>query len=177
MCWKLLPFNYLPQNRSEKNMSAIYEMRSRDRLNRTRFAKQEKKKNPLYPSPPHLWKVRVPVLSARSLLTLTAPCTALQGKMFKNRVFVTSGEQGDGGWRLVRPDQVISRRVCQCEGACVTWGPRSANGSDWLRASKGRGRKQPGDLPLVSHKTIHAQIHNPYHPSSAMCLSLLFSNH
>lgn len=42
MCCKLLQVNYRPQKRrGKKNVSAIYEMCSRDLLSRNRFAKHE----------------------------------------------------------------------------------------------------------------------------------------
>lgn len=103
-------------------MSAIYEMCSRAVLNRTRFAKQREKK-PLALTTSSL-KTTTPLPSySPSPSTPTAASSALRGKMFKNRVLVTSGEQGAVvGETLDRGISKLTSHVCVCVCTCVLVG-------------------------------------------------------
>jgi len=111
-------------------MSAIYEMCSRALLSRTRFVKQRKKPLPFIPPSP---KKRYSLFVLHSLLVLhslffspTALSFALQEKMFKNKVLVTSGKQRV---RAVVGEPSI---VCVCVCLCVR-----QSDSGWLMAQSG----------------------------------------
>lgn len=152
-------------------------MCSRAVLNRTRFAKQREKK-PLALTTSSL-KTTTPLPSySPSPSTPTAASSALRGKMFKNRVLVTSGEQGAVvGETLDRGISKLTSHVCVCVPVFlwVTQWLWFANGSEWLWVKYGWRRRWQRD-GLCLRANTHMPSVTTAHFRSAMCLCLLSSN-